>query len=216
MKWREEVFRDVFSSFFPEEKPESVIDIGGGQSEVERILKPRTYVNVNKRVYSGERGEPEGAGDGNATPDIDCDLNEVKRLPADGRSYDVVVLSQILEHLNFDAQQRIIKESKRIARRHIVVGLPNEVVYFQRLLILAGRSTIGVSQFGHHYMFNVPLAEKFVRENFAPEFSVVRTHYVVRGPLRHLPFAARFARLWSNMLAYEIYYLLERKEEVRQ
>lgn len=212
MKWREEVFSEVFANFFPDWKPESVLDIGGGQSEVKNILKPKKYINANKKVYSGEHGEVlKVKSNEYATPDIDCDLNKIQRFPLKDRSCDVIVLSQILEHLNFDAQWRIAKESKRIAKRYIVVGLPNELVYYNRLRILFGVPTIGVSEFGHHYMFNIDLADKFVKERFSP-FRIVKRYNVVRGPLRHLPIAGALPKMNQNLFTSEIYYLLERKK----
>ncbi len=213
MKWREEVFAEVFGNFFPNSIPEKVFDIGGGQSEVKNVLKPKKYVNANKKVYSGEHGEVLEIKEYKyATPDIDCDLNKIGKFPLPPRSFDLIVLSQILEHLNFDAQWRISKEAKRISSKYIVVGLPNELVYYNRLRILFGVPTIGVSEFGHHYMFNVTLADKFVKERFYPDFKIVNKYNVVRGPLRHLPISKLLTKLNKNLFTSEIYYLLERQK----
>lgn len=211
MKWREEVFREVFGNFFPNESFEKVLDVGGGQSEVRKILKTKDYVNANKKVYSGERGEVLKDEDYKyATPDIDCDLNKIEKFPLESKSCDLIVLSQILEHLNFDAQFRIANETKRISSKYIVVGLPNELVYYNRLRILFGVPTIGVSEFGHHYMFNVTLADKFVKERFGPEFKIVKRYNIMRGPLRHLRISKLLNKINQNLFTSEIYYLLKR------
>lgn len=211
MKWREDVFKEVFSHFFPSEKFGVVLDVGGGQSEIKKILNPEKYINANKRVYSGEHGEVLKVKEYKyATPDIECDLNRVEKFPLKANSCDLIVLSQILEHLNFDAQWRIAKEAKRISRKYIIVGLPNELVYYNRIRILFGVPTIGVSEFGHHYMFNVTLADKFVKERFYPEFKVVDRYNVVRGPLRRLPTAHLLPKLHENLFTSEIYYLLKK------
>lgn len=211
MKWREEVFTEVFRDFFPNGSPEKVLDIGGGQSEIKNVLRPKKYINANKKVYSGEHGEVIKVKEYEyATPDIDCDLNKIQKFTLPSKSFDLIVLSQILEHLNFDAQWRISKEAKRISKKYIVVGLPNDLVYYNRLRIFFGVPTIGVSEFGHHYMFNVTLADKFVRERFSPEFKIARRYNVVRGPLRHLPTAQILPKVNENLFTSEIYYLLER------
>lgn len=213
MKWREEVFSEVFGDFFHGWSPEKVLDIGGGQSEVSKILRPKKYVNVNKTEYSGEHGEVlKDETHKYASPDINCDLNKVQKLPLPAKSFDLIVMSQILEHLNFDAQWRIAKEAKRISKRYIVVGLPNELVYYNRLRIFLGVPTIGVSEFGHHYMFNVTLADRFVAERFSPEYKIVKRYNVVRGPLRHLPAAKVLPKINQNLFSSEIYYLLERRK----
>lgn len=209
MKWREHVFGEVFRNLVPDEKFDMVLDVGGGQSEVEKLLKPKKYMNANKRIYSGESDQQI---DEKATPDIDCDLNKIQKFPLKSGSCDLVVLSQILEHLNFDAQWRIAKESKRLSRRYIIVGLPNDLVYYQRARMMLGDSVIGVSEFGHHYLFNIPLADKFVKERFSPEFKVVKRYGVTRGPLKKMPGIDLLKRLNENVFVSEIYYLLERKK----
>ena len=209
MKWREEVFGEVFANLVPNEKFDVVLDIGGGQSEAKKILKPRKYLNANKKVYSGESDQQN---DEKATPDINCDLNKIKKFPLKSRSCDMIILSQILEHLNFDAQWRVAVESKRISKKYILVGLPNDLVYYQRLRSLVGDSVIGVSEFGHHYLFNIPLSDKFVKERFEPEFKIVKRYGVMRGPLRKIPGTKFLKKMNENMFVSEIYYLLERKK----
>jgi hypothetical protein len=212
MKWREDVLKQVFDNFFPGEKFGMVLDIGGGQSEVKNVLRPGKYVNVNKREYSGDHGEVLKVKSYKyATPDIKCDLNKVKKFPLKNRSCDLVVLSQILEHLNFDATWTVSGESKRVSKKYIVVGLPNDMAYYQRLRMLVGVPIIGVTEFGHHYLFNVDLAEKFVKERFEPEFKIVKKYNVVRGPLRRLPMSGMLPSIHENLFTSEVYYLLKRK-----
>lgn len=210
MKWREEVFSEVFANMTAGEKFDTVLDIGGGQSEVKKILRPRKYINANKKIYSGEAGQQN---DAKATPDINCDLNKIQKFPLKNNSCDLIVLSQILEHLNFDAQWRIAREAKRISSRYILVGLPNDLVYHQRAMLMAGMSVIGVTEFGHHYLFNIPLSDKFVKERFCPEFKIVKRYGVVRGPLRKIPGIGALKNAWENMFMSEIYYLLEKKKK---
>jgi len=202
---------EVFQEFFQETPPESILDIAGGAREVEKILKPKKYINIDKRKFHNY-GKIFTS---NAKPDIELDLSKIRKLPIRSNSFNLVVMSQILEHLDFQTQERIVKEAKRISKKYIIVGLPNELVYFNRLRILFGVSTMGIDEFGHHYMFNCKLADKFVKWRFKPDFKIVKKFNVLRGPLRHLPKSEVLLKINENLFTYEVYYLLQKKSTLR-
>ena len=188
MIWREKILREVLSQI---PKVESVLDIGAGQREVEKILSPNRYVSVDIPTY-GDSDTPNH-------PDIEADLNRIERLPFLEGEFQLVVLSHILEHLNPDAMDRIISESCKVSSRYILVGLPNDLFWLQRLRVLLGHNIIGVTRYGHHYMFDPDEAEKLLVKFHG--FKVAKRMYVGKVLPPHLK---------PKLTAYECYYLLER------
>lgn len=192
MKWREDVFRKVVDNVLADRGIKSVLDIAGGQKELRDVLKPEKYVNVDMKKYSGIDTTQ-------AFPDIECDLNTIEKIPVEDGSYDLVSMCHILEHLNWDTMHKIIEESQRISKRYILVGLPNEMLWFQRIRVLLGINTIGVTQYGHHYMFDLKEADKLMKK--FKRFKVVKKFHVGKK----IP--ASFLKNWTT---WEVYYLLEK------
>ena len=56
-------------------------------------------------------------------PDLRIDLETIPRLPFADRSFDVVVCSEVLEHL--DNLHHTFAELVRVARTHVLISLPN-------------------------------------------------------------------------------------------
>ena len=146
--------------------------------------------------------------------DINQDLNKNQRIPREDNSFDLVVLSQVLEHLTH--VEEIISESFRLSRKYILVGLPNEVKLDNRIRFLFGKPVnqwkegIGAYfPYGHKHLFNIPLSEQFVRHFFG---EWIKKDYIfgVKGG-SYIPFQIRkmLARSFRNLFAGEVYYLID-------
>lgn len=90
--------------------PQTVLEIGPGNKIVTDILK-KEGIDVK-------------------TVDIDPDLepdyvSSVDSLPFDDDSFDLVLCSEVLEHLPYKLFQRSLKELKRVARNNVILCLPN-------------------------------------------------------------------------------------------
>lgn len=198
-KWRDLVLGNVVRSLLSDKKIESVLDIGGGVGTFGKIFKTKKYVNLNIFADSDTKGTFRNA-------DVKIDLNNFKKLPFKNNSFDLVVLSQVLEHLFYP--EKVIEEVKRVSKKYILVGLPNEVALHLRIKLLKGESTIGYSRHGHHYMFNFDVTEKFIKTKFAPDFKIMGKYFQRIAPTRKIPLPNYFVKKFPNLFAREFYYLL--------
>ncbi|MBU0761300.1 MAG: hypothetical protein KJ600_05645 [Nanoarchaeota archaeon] len=140
--------------------------------------------------------------------DIMMDLNGLQKIPLRSKSINLVVLSQILEHL-FEFEN-LIAEAKRISNKYILVGLPNEFTIDNRIKFLFGvpPSLKGYDKNGHKYLFDIQSAEELIQLFFKGYLKKYFLFGVTGG--RYLPLATRriLARFIPGLFAAQIYYLI--------
>ena len=59
-------------------------------------------------------------------PDGDFVAADIRHLPFADRTFDIVVASQVIEHLETSGLEQVLNEFRRVARRSIIVDTPNE------------------------------------------------------------------------------------------
>ncbi len=146
--------------------------------------------------------------------DIIQDLNKNQTLRFKDRTFDMIILSQILEHLV--NVEKIVQESKRVSRRYILIGLPNELKLDNRIRYLFGRvkkweeqnSDDGYYPYGHKHFFTIKRMNLFIRRFFG-KYEKRRYVYGVSGG-RFIPdFLKKFlANEFPSLFAGEAYYLV--------
>ena len=93
----------------------------------------------------------------------DLNKNQVLDLPSD--SFDIIVLNQILEHL--PTCDELIKEAKRVSKKYILVGLPNELTWGTRIKYLFGKiDQEGYIPYGHKHRFSIKEIYNFINQFF--------------------------------------------------
>ena len=113
---------------------------------ISRLLQNELYLNaedvISAHVISGDKILDLGCGDGyiahklrtkaevttldvweKFNPNVLHDLNDLP-LPFEDNSFDVILLLDVIEHLEFDAGEDLLKELKRITRRSILILTP--------------------------------------------------------------------------------------------
>lgn len=93
-----------------EKAPNSVLVIGKGDGVVVEMLKPFCGV-----VHTLDVQEE-------LVPDI---VGSVLDIPCADNSYDLVICSQVLEHIEFEDFSRAVEELGRVASRRVVLSLPD-------------------------------------------------------------------------------------------
>ena len=130
----------------------SVLDVGCDRAVLRTLLPDLEYTGLDV------------AGD----PDTTLDLEGIERLPYGEGAFDCVVCSDVLEHI--DNLHRVFDEIVRVAKRHIIISLPNNWANARRP-IERGKGAIG--HYGlpvdlppdrHKWFFNVSEAADFVKE----------------------------------------------------
>jgi SAM-dependent methyltransferase len=130
-----------------------VLDVGCDKGILRNLLpKKSVYLGID---VAGE-------------PDIHVDLESVDRLPFEDNRFDVVVCTDVLEHL--DNLHQIFAELIRVSRQYLIISLPNSWAVARRA-IARGRGEI--CHYGlpvqppkdrHKWFFNLSDAKSFLEE----------------------------------------------------
>jgi len=127
----------------------SVLDVGCDQMHLAKMVRGR-YVGI----------------DVNGTPDLI--VNVEHGLPFQDKSFDTVVAFDVLEHL--DDIHAAFDELCRVARRYVILGLPNMYEWRFRIMFLLGRRLSGkyglpaeAPQDRHRWLFSLCEARTFVQ-----------------------------------------------------
>lgn len=158
--------------------PRNVLDVGCGEGFVTAFLKERLpaaeLVGVDlsdgalayARQHFGTQATFQKA--------------DIYQLPFPDRTFDTVVCSEVLEHL--EDPDRAMQELKRVARRYVVITVPLEP-YFKWLNVLG--QWLGVSEDpGHVQFWSRRGFEDFVRRHFAEvETTCKHIYQLARGRL---------------------------------
>jgi SAM-dependent methyltransferase len=184
---------------FPSVWTGQVLDIGCRNRELEGALARRgvSYLGL----------------DLSRTADAVADLGA--GLPFPDRTADVVVALDVLEHT--DDIHHSFSELCRVARRHIVLSLPNQYEARARWMALRGRHSgkwglpLAPRRDRHRWLFTFQEAHEFC-EHGAREhgWSVVGERGLV-GPKRGSPFARGLVQHWPGLFAPTYVALLEPK-----
>ena len=141
--------------------------------------------------------------------DIIQDLNKSQKIPLKENEVDVVILSQILEHLV--TVDEIVAESKRVAKSYILVGLPNELRLNNRLRYFFGKGSDWGSYFpyGHKHFFVIKDMDKFINRFFG-KYEKKYYLYGISGG-RFIPLSIRrfLAKKFPTIFAGQVYYLIK-------
>jgi SAM-dependent methyltransferase len=188
------------AAHFPEVVTGTLLDVGcGGRHLAQHV--GGFYAGVDRR-------EP---------ADLRADL-ERGALPFRDASFDSVACLDVLEHL--DRPHEACAELARVARRWVLISLPNAYDLTHRWSFLRGRGLprrYGLPESPpaerHKWTFGYSEAERFARSRPGLRLARERPYYPPRrhalGPLM-ASLNRRGSRLWPDLLALAYWALLER------
>lgn len=149
--------------------------------------------------------------------DIKQDLNLNQKLKLKDKSVDIVIMDQILEHLG-DVEV-LIKEAIRVSKKYIFIGLPNEVVFSNRIRILFGghiEMGDGYDPYGHKHFFRINTIENFIKKFFNDYQKKDYLFIGTGGTFLPLFFKNFLARKFPKLFAGHVYYLLRKDEKMKR
>jgi SAM-dependent methyltransferase len=173
---------------------DSVLDVGARRNELKQLLSVGRYSGI----------DIEGA-------DINVDLNKVDRLPLDDKTFDVVVLSHVLEHV-FNPQQ-VLAEATRVSKKYVIIGLPNDFAYALRLRYLLGSSYIDFREYEHKGVMSIDLMPLFLKLDRHSLKIIKRWHmfaYPRLGRRVLRPLSGALISLYPKLFANEVFFLCEK------
>lgn len=135
MPWSHEHI--VFENLDREAK--SIIDLGCGDGE------PMRFINKNKQFYSVglDIFEPCLKVARDRRSHDEYLLADVRWLPFKSKSFDIVLCLEVIEHLEQNEGEKLLREMERIARKQVILSTP--AVPFKQ-----GQSEIGGNPFQRH------------------------------------------------------------------
>lgn len=159
-QWHLQAFLDCLYDMVEQTNPRTVLDAGCGEGYTVKYLAERnsewklTGVDLSEGAINyaeallGDRAK--------------FRTGSVYKLPFSDRSFDTVICSEVLEHL--DEPERAVSELKRVARNAVVITVPREP-YFQWLNNVGQR--LGLSPDPEHVNFwKKDEFQDFVRAHF--------------------------------------------------
>jgi 2-polyprenyl-3-methyl-5-hydroxy-6-metoxy-1,4-benzoquinol methylase len=160
-----------FANYF--EHATSVLDIGCSEGWLARSIKPNvSYVGIDVALTVKKE---DSAG---SCRFIQFNLDE-GRIPLPDRSFDLVVCTEVLEHL--DELHFVVAEIARLCRGYVIISLPNLFNWHFRVATLAGKTTkfYGLPEEKpedrHRWWFHPSQAQNLFRQH--PGFEVVEEYY---------------------------------------
>jgi SAM-dependent methyltransferase len=181
-----------------------VLDVGCDKAVLRKLLPQVEYTGV----------------DIGGTPDIQVNLEAAGKLPFADGSFDCVVCTDVLEHL--ENLHQIFGELVRVSRRHLVISLPNNWTN-ARVPIARGRGSFG--KYGlpaekppdrHKWFFSLSEAADFIQAQTAKYPIVCREIFATEKPRSGLVRGARRLRYpaiecYLNRYAHTLWARLEKR-----
>lgn len=141
-------YREAFK-MLRDVNPESVLDVGAGEGFTMRKLKTQPFdpaqgKNEKLKIIGVDNSEESVKLAKKVNPDLDIRLGSIYKLDFKDNSFDVVICTEVLEHL--DKPDIALEELKRVTKQYLLLSVPNEP-YFTIQRFLRGKNVKG---FGAH------------------------------------------------------------------
>lgn len=93
-----------------------VLDLGCGDGTVSNplIAKGLDVIGVDISIIALQYFKGKGL------------IGNIEQLPFPAHSFDLIICSEVLEHLPTDTLERAVKEIERVALRYVIITTPNE------------------------------------------------------------------------------------------
>lgn len=137
-------FSMVLLSELKKLKPESILDVGCGEGfTLNKLQKAQIGTKLEGIEYMDDAIQLGKE----MHPDLRITKGDIYKLPYKDNSFDVVICSEVLEHL--DDPTAALKELKRVSKKYVALSVPNEPLFtIQR--ILRGKNVLKLGDHPEH------------------------------------------------------------------
>ena len=139
---------------------DSILDVGCGEGFTLNRLNEH---GIGKRLEGLDYSKDAIALGKKTYPDIKITQGSIYKLPYQNNSFDLVLCTEVLEHLQNPEQA--LKELVRVSKKYLVISVPNEP-FFMLAQLIRGKnwSRFGndIEHINHWTMFGFP---KFVKQS---------------------------------------------------
>lgn len=125
-------------------KPKSILDVGAGEGFTLQRLKDN---NVGEKLEGIEYMDDAILLAKKLHPQLTIKKGDIYKLPYKDNSFDVVICSEVLEHL--EDPSAALEELKRVTKKYLFLSVPNEPLFtIQR--ILRGKNVLKLGDHPEH------------------------------------------------------------------
>lgn len=117
-------FYEKLVKFARHSNADTILEVGSGEGYISNLLNE--HMNP-KRILATEYEKEAIEKSKKLHPHINVQQEDIYNLGFKDNSFDLVVCCEVLEHLENPA--KALKEIKRVARKHVIVSVPNEPVW---------------------------------------------------------------------------------------
>ncbi len=110
--------------------PESILDAGCGEGITLNKLKE---AEIGKKLSGFDSLDRAIAIGKKIYPELDLKIGNIYKIDAPSNSYDVVICSEVLEHL--DSPEEAMEELVRVSKKYIILSVPNEPLFMMGNLL---------------------------------------------------------------------------------
>jgi len=138
-------------------KPKSILDVGAGEGFTLQKLKDNKIGEKLEGIEYMDEAIKLGK---HYHPDITIKKGDIYKLPYKDNSFDVVICSEVMEHL--EDPEKALKELKRVTKKYLLLSVPNEP-FFTIQRIFRGKNVLKLGDHPEHIQhWSNKSFEKFV------------------------------------------------------
>ncbi len=179
--------------------PSRILEIGIGNKTVSNYLRQNGF-NIDTCDF-----------DKNLLPDY---LADIRKLPFDDNSYDLILVSEVLEHIPWEDLEKALQELHRISKKNLVISIPYSSAAFE-IIIKVPLFDILLRKLYFSFLIRIPYFFKKIEFKGEHYWEMGRKNYSKRKLQIHLLKYFQIIKEISPILNhYHYFYIMEKLNKI--